>query len=291
MRARTKGGIKTRLERSVTTRKPTSWNTRLTFHLPLALFLTFTLVPFYWMFVFAFRADGSTLPFPFPFTFDHLYTAWNDLGFSVFFGNSVIVAICTFFFTVVVALLVGYALARYKFRGSKPLLIGLLATQFVPGAMLLIPLFLIFRQLGLIDNLLALIIADTVFMIPLCAILMSNFIRNIPIEIEEAAWIDGCTRRQAFLAVVLPLLRPAIVATGSFAFIGAWNNFLFALMFMNSADGFTLPVGISFAIGTDSADFGALAAGGLIAALPVVVVFAFVQRFLIQGASAGAIKG
>ncbi|RFA22056.1 carbohydrate ABC transporter permease [Subtercola boreus] len=259
--------------------------------LPVGAFLLFTLVPFYWMIVFAFRQTGSTLPLPVPFTFDHLKTVWTDLGFSTYLWNSVAVALCTLLFTVVLALLTGYALARFEFRGKSPFMVVLLATQFVPGAMLLIPLFLIFKQLGLIDNLFALIISDTVFQLPLCAILMSNFLKNIPIELEEAAMIDGCSRFRAFCAVVLPLLRPAIVAVGSFAFIGAWNNFLFALMFINHNDRFTLPIGLNSAIGEYSADYGALAAGGVVAAVPVVIVFAFMQRFLVQGVSAGAVKG
>ncbi|HWR85561.1 MAG TPA: carbohydrate ABC transporter permease [Rhodoglobus sp.] len=259
--------------------------------IPLGLFLTFTLLPFYWMIVYAFREEGGTLPLPFPFTFEHLETVWNDLNFSTYFANSTLVAVSTLVFTVVLSLLAGYAMSRYDFKGKAPFMLVLLATQFIPGAMLLIPLFIIFRQFELIDSLVALVIADTVFQLPLCAILMANFMRNIPIELEEAAWIDGCGRVRGFLAVVLPLLRPAIVAVGSFAFIGAWNNFLFALMFINSNDRFTLPVGLNSTIGEYSADYGALAAGGIVAAIPVVIVFAIVQRFLVQGVSAGAVKG
>lgn len=261
------------------------------FSLPVALFLLFTLVPFYWMVVYAFRADGSNLPLPIPFTLNHVKDAWTSLGFSQFLWNSIVVAVFTFFFTVLVSLATGYALARYQFRVKQPVTLLLLATQFVPGAMLLIPLFVVFKQLNLIDHLTALIICDTVFQLPLTAILMSNFIKNVPLELEEAAWIDGCSRPRAFASVVLPLLRPAIVATGSFAFIGSWNNFLFALMFINTQSKFTLPVGLNFAIGAYSVDYGALAAGGVIAALPVVIVFAIIQRFLVQGVSAGAMKG
>lgn len=263
----------------------------LTLHVPLVLFLAATLLPFYWMLVYAFRADGSRQPFPVPFTLEHLDRVWNELGFSRYALNSVIVSVLTLAAIVVLTLLSGYALARFDFRGKSVVLVTMLATQFVPGAMLLIPLFTIFRQTGLIDSLLALVVADTAFQIPLCAILMGNFLRGIPIELEEAAWIDGCSRVKAFVLIVLPQLRPALVAVGSFAFIGAWNNFLFALMFINSSERFTLPVGLSTAIGAFSADYGALAAGGMVAAIPVVIVFAIVQRFLVQGAGAGAVKG
>jgi multiple sugar transport system permease protein len=258
---------------------------------PLVLYLLFTLVPFYWMLVFAFRPTGSTAILPTQFTLDHFRTVWNGLGFGVFFRNSLLVGVATLVVVSVFALSGGYALARYSFAGRKVFLLALLCTQFIPGAMMLIPLFEIFRHLQLVNNLWALVIAETTFQMPLSLILMSGFIRNIPIDLEEAAWVDGCSRLRGFLAVVLPLLRPALVAVGSFAFIGSWNNFLFALMFMSDQSKFTIPVGLSYTLGEFNVDFGALAAGGVVAAVPVVLVFAVVQRYLVTGLSAGAVKG
>jgi multiple sugar transport system permease protein len=260
-------------------------------YLPLGLYLLFTLVPFYWMLVFAFRPTGSTALVPWPITVEHFDTVWNGLGFGVFFTNSLLVAVGTLGVVSVLALMGGYALARFKFRGQRVFLLALLCTQFIPGAMMLIPLFVIFKNAGLLNSLTGLVIADTAFQLPLALILMSGFVRNIPVELEEAAMVDGCTRLRAFFAITLPLLRPALVAVGSFAFIGAWNNFLFALMFASRQDKFTLPVGLSYALGEFNTDFGALAAGGVVAAVPVVLVFAVVQRFLVQGLSAGAVKG
>lgn len=260
-------------------------------YLPLGLYLLFTLVPFYWMLVFAFRPTGSTALVPWPITFEHFDTVWNDLGFGLFFQNSVLIGIGTLGVVSVLALMGGYALARFDFRGQRVFLLALLCTQFIPGAMMLIPLFVIFKNAGLLNSLTGLIIADTAFQLPLALILMSGFVRNVPVELEEAAMVDGCTRLRAFFAVTLPQLRPALVAVGSFAFIGAWNNFLFALMFASRQDKFTLPVGLSYALGEFNTDFGALAAGGVVAAVPVVLVFAVVQRFLVQGLSAGAVKG
>jgi multiple sugar transport system permease protein len=260
-------------------------------YLPLGLYLLFTLVPFYWMLVFAFRPTGSTALVPWPITFEHFGTVWNDLGFGLFFRNSLLVGVGTLGVVSVLALMGGYALARFQFRGQRIFLLALLCTQFIPGAMMLIPLFVIFKGAGLLNSLTGLVIADTAFQLPLALILMSGFVRNVPVELEEAAMVDGCTRLRAFFAVTLPQLRPALVAVGSFAFIGAWNNFLFALMFASKQDKFTLPVGLSYALGEFNTDFGALAAGGVVAAVPVVLVFAVVQRFLVQGLSAGAVKG
>ena len=258
---------------------------------PLTLFLIFTLVPFYWMLLFAFRPAGSTSLVPWPITFDHFATVWNGSGLGIYFQNSLFVAGMSLLTSTVIALLGGYALARFRFRGKTLFLVAMLCTQFVPGAMMLIPLFEIFNAVGLTNNLWSLIISDTVFHLPLSLILMAGFIRNVPMELEEAAWVDGCTRIQAFRLVVLPLLKPGIVAVGSFAFISAWNNFLFAIMFMSTQSRFTVPVGLSYLLGEFGADFGALAAGGVVAIIPVVLLFAYVQKFLVQGLSAGAVKG
>lgn len=260
-------------------------------HLPLALYLLFTLIPFYWMLVFALRPAGETSLVPWPITFEHFDTVWNGVGFGLFFQNSLIIGVGTLVVVTVFALMGGYALARFRFRGQRVFLLALLCTQFIPGAMMLIPLFVIFKSAGLLNSLTGLVIADTAFQLPLALILMSGFVRNVPVELEEAAMVDGCTRLRAFFAVTLPQLKPALVAVGSFAFIGAWNNFLFALMFASKQDKFTLPVGLSYALGEFNTDFGALAAGGVVAAVPVVLVFAVVQRFLVQGLSAGAVKG
>ncbi|MET1042978.1 MAG: carbohydrate ABC transporter permease [Microbacteriaceae bacterium] len=260
-------------------------------YVPVGLFLIFTMVPFYWMLLFAFRPTGSTSLVPWPITFDHFITVWNGSGFGIYFQNSLFVAIMSLVVSTLIALLGGYALARFPFKGKALFLVAMLCTQFVPGAMMLIPLFEIFNTLGLTNSLWSLIISDTVFHLPLSLILMAGFIRNVPMELEEAAWVDGCTRIQAFRLVILPLLKPGIVAVGSFAFISAWNNFLFAIMFLSSQDRFTVPVGLSYLLGEFGTDFGALAAGGVIAIVPVVVLFAYVQKFLVQGLSAGAVKG
>lgn len=264
---------------------------RILTYAPLTLFLIFTLVPFYWMLLFAFRPAGSTSLVPWPITFDHFATVWNGSGFGIYFQNSLFVAGMSLLTSTVIALLGGYALARFRFRGKTLFLVAMLCTQFVPGAMMLIPLFEIFNAVGLTNNLWSLIISDTVFHLPLSLILMAGFIRNVPMELEEAAWADGCTRIRAFRLVVLPLLKPGIVAVGSFAFISAWNNFLFAIMFMSTQSRFTVPVGLSYLLGEFGADFGALAAGGVVAIIPVVLLFAYVQKFLVQGLSAGAVKG
>ncbi|MER6954806.1 carbohydrate ABC transporter permease [Streptomyces sp. NPDC000618] len=260
-------------------------------YLPLTIYLVFTLVPFYWILLFALRPAGSTSLVPWPMTSEHFEKVWNERDFGIYFQNSVITAAATLLLTTGVALAGGYALARFDFKIKRGFMLALLCTQFVPGALLLVPLFQIFAELKMINSLASVIIAETVFQLPLSMILISGFIRNVPYSLEEAAWVDGCNRLTAFRIVILPLLRPGLIAVGSFAFVHAWNHFLFALMFLSDQSKQTIPVGLNTLMSGDSVDLGALAAGGIIAAVPVVIVFAFIQKWLITGFSAGAVKG
>ncbi|MFE2580608.1 carbohydrate ABC transporter permease [Streptomyces sp. NPDC059378] len=260
-------------------------------YLPLSVYLLFTLIPFYWILLFALRPAGSTSLVPWPMTFDHFEKVWTERAFGTYFQNSVLIGVATLVLTTVVALAGGYALARFDFRIKRIFMLALLCSQFVPGALLLVPLFQVFAELRMINSLGSVILAETVFQLPLSMILISGFIRNVPYSLEEAAWVDGCTRLTSFRIVVLPLLRPGLIAVGSFAFVHAWNHFLFALMFLSDQSKQTIPVGLNTLMSADSVDLGALAAGGIIAAVPVVVVFAFIQKWLITGFSAGAVKG
>jgi len=270
-------------------------NKILLFYLPLAMMLMWTLFPIYWTINTAFKHEGDILQRPIEYipsnpTVENFVVAWNNIGFATFFKNSVIVAICTVLIVIVLSTLSGYALSRYQFKGRKSFLMMLLSTQFIPRAMLIIPLFIIFQALGLISNPLSLIITYTAVEIPFTTILMSGFIGNIPRELEEAASIDGATKMQSIWYVLLPLLRPGIVATGIFTFIYAWNEFLLALMLTNQQSRFTLPVGLSFMMGEFNVNYGALAAGSVIALVPAIVLFGMVQKHLVSGMG-GAVKG
>jgi multiple sugar transport system permease protein len=264
-------------------------------YLPLALYALFTLLPFYSMVVLSFHQGGqSTGAFsflPFPFSLEHFDALINGAGFATYVRNSFVVALGTVVCAIPLAILTGYGLSRFRLKGRQAFMLVLLMTQFVPAAMLIIPLFIIFKQIGLLNTLVGLVLVNTTFELPLTAILMRGFISGIPIELEEAAMVDGCSRFQGVVRILLPLLKPGIVAVAAFAFVGAWNNFLFALFLINDQDLYTVPVGLSYFLGEYNVDYAALAAGGVVAVAPVVVVFALIQRYLVGGLSVGAVKG
>ncbi|MGG1551957.1 carbohydrate ABC transporter permease [Paenibacillus ferrarius] len=265
-------------------------------YIPMLLAMVFTLFPLFWALVTAFKreSDITKLPItylPSPITAKNFVIAWNNVGFSKYFFNSLFVAVATVAIVLVCSILVGYAISRFRFKGKGVFMLLLLCTQFIPGAMLLIPMFEIFRGLHLTSNLMALVIINSTFQLPFNAILMSGFITNIPEQLEEAAMVDGCSRLRAVFLVIFPILVPGIVATMVYTFIGSWNEFLFALMMISKKTLFTLPVGLRYMQGEFDIQYGALAAGSVIALLPAAILFAYVQRFLVQGMSAGAVKG
>jgi multiple sugar transport system permease protein len=267
----------------------------LTFKLPLTLMVLFTMFPFYWTINTAFKSEGDILNRPLEYvpsnpTIENFVVAWNNVGFATYFKNSFFIAACTVVVVLLLSTLAGYALSRYKFKGKRSFLLMLLATQFIPRAMLIIPLFIVFKNLGLISNPLSLIITYTTVELPFTAILMSGFISNVPRELEEAAMIDGCNRLQSIRYVVFPLLLPGVVAVSVFTFIYVWNEFLLALMLTNQQSNFTLPVGLSYMMGEFNINYGALAAGSVIALIPAILLFAYAQKHLVNGLG-GAVKG
>ncbi len=267
----------------------------LTFYLPMGLMLMWTVFPIYWTVNTAFKPEGDILKtpvayFPDQFTFDNFVSAWNDVGFETYFGNSIYVGFFTVVVTVILSLLAGYAMARYEFKGKRVFMLAMLMTQFIPRSMLVIPLFIIFSKLGLISNPLSLILIYTAVQVPFNAILMSGFIADIPRELEEAAAMDGATRLQTITKILFPVLLPGIVATSVNIFVYAWNEFLLGLMLTNNQAKFTLPVGLSFMMGEFNINYGALAAGSVIALIPSIILFGFAQKHLVNGMG-GAVKG
>jgi multiple sugar transport system permease protein len=267
----------------------------LTFYAPLGVYAIFTLLPFYSMLMLAFHSGGQTTGtfsyLPIPFTLDHFKTLFDADSFLPYVRNSILVAVGTVILDIPLAVLTGYALSRFRFRGKNAFMLLLLGTQFVPTAMMIIPIYLIFKDLGLLNNLIGLVLINATFELPLAAILMRTFVSSVPIELEEACMVDGCTRAGGIVRVVLPLLTPGLVAVGAFSFVGAWNSYLFSLFLVSQQGKYTVSVGLSYFLGEFNVDFSALAAGALVAVVPVIVIFASVQRYITGGLAAGAVKG
>lgn len=269
---------------------------KILFVVSLLAILFFILLPIYWCFATAFKPSSEITSkvvtlWPKKFTFDNFVSAWTKSGFSTYFNNSLFIAVIGDFFIVVISVLTGYALARFRFKGKNVFLLILLCTQFIPGAMLITPVFIIFKNLKMLNNLFALVLINTTFHFPFNAILMRGFISGIDYTIEEAAQIDGCSRLKAIRCVLLPLLKPSIVTIAAYGFISCWNEFLFSFMLLSKQKLLTLPVGLKNLVGEFSINYGQLAAGAVIAVVPTLILFSYVQKNLVGGLSTGAVKG
>jgi multiple sugar transport system permease protein len=212
-------------------------------------------------------------------------------GFLEAMGNSLFVAVITVTIALVVSIFGAYAFARLRFRGRKLTLLVFLSTYMLPQIALLIPLYFILNQLQLLDSRFGLVLVDLALVVPFTLWILSNYFLTVPEELEDAARVDGCTRMGALWRVVLPTARPGIVTAVMFAFFLAWDEFLYALIFTSTYAAKTLPVAIAEFSGRYTTDFGLVAAGGLVAALPPVLIALAFQRNIVSGMSAGAIKG
>jgi N,N'-diacetylchitobiose transport system permease protein len=252
--------------------------------------------PVYWMVATAFKPSGDILSyhvqlFPWPITFQHFTDAVSKPHFLTYMRNSLVVALGTVLLATAVAVLAALAVARLSWHGRKAYVLLVLIVQTAPFEALMIPIFIIYRDLGLLNRLPALVITYFVFALPFTIWTLRGFVAAIPVELEEAAMVDGCSRVGAYLRVVFPLLWPGLVATGIFAFIAAWNEFLFALIIMQDDTKYTLPIWLSTFRTAFGTDWGGTMAASTLFTLPVLVFFLVVQRKLVSGLSAGAVKG
>ncbi len=265
-------------------------------YLPLAVFVAITLAPFYWILVTSLKTSTEVFARPITYwprelTFDNYRYLFVDLGFDGYFMNSLIVSISTTCIVSILALIGGYAMSRYRFKGKGMVYVLLLFTQMFPAVVLMIPLFETMNKLRLINTLLSLIITCSVTNLPFCLFMMMGYYNSIPRSLEEAAQVDGCSLLGAVFRVLLPTMRPSIVATGAYAFINSWNVFIYATAFITKKTKYTIPLALNIFQGEFNTNYSGLAAGCVVALIPVLVIFAFIQKNLAGGATSGAVKG
>jgi multiple sugar transport system permease protein len=264
--------------------------------LAILAYIVFALFPLFWLLKVSVTpndllyTEGVRL-WPSRTTFEHFEFVLTHSAFPVFFRNSLIVSGATAVVVTILASLSGYALSRFTFRGKYWIVALMLVTQMFPLVMLVAPIFKMLSPLGLTNSLTGLVIVYTAFNMPFATFLMQSFFDGIPKDLEEAAMIDGATQFMAFRQIILPLTLPGIAATLGFVFTAAWSELLFALMLISGNDAATFPVGLLTFVSKFAVDFGQMMAAGVLALIPACLFFLLIQRYLVQGLTAGAVKG
>jgi len=267
-----------------------------TLYIPLGVFLFVLLFPFYWMVITSFKPNEELLSHTGnPFwvvapTIAHFRKLVFDTPYPEWMLNTVIVSVTATFASLLASVLAAYAIERLRFKGSKGVGLGIFLAYLVPPSILFIPLAAIVFKLGLFDTRWALILTYPTFLIPFCTWLLMGYFRSIPFELEECALIDGATRLQILVKIVLPLAVPGLISAGIFAFTLSWNEFIYALTFISSSEVKTVPVGvITELVEGDVYHWGALMAGALLGSLPVAVMYSFFVEYYVSGMT-GAVK-
>jgi multiple sugar transport system permease protein len=262
----------------------------------LVAFALVVLVPFWWIATMSFKTYeqiqfATSIYVPRPFTWENYTGLWLDTRFPLWLRNSVITAVVVTAITTVISCLSGYAVARLRFPGRESVASLILILYLVPPALLFIPLYRVLAELGATNSLMSLFLSYPTFTVPFCTWLLIGFFKALPVELEEAAMVDGATRVQALRRVLLPLAAPGIVASAIFAFTLSWNEFLYALIFIQDERTITVPVGLNLLIYGDVFHWGQLMAASVITTVPVVALYMFIHRWMVEGLAAGSVKG
>jgi multiple sugar transport system permease protein len=263
---------------------------------PIGLVVIVALFPFVWTFLTSIKPavelyTSRVQYLPQQPTFDNYIRLFSTTTFGRYFLNSFIVATSSVALGLTVSTCAAYSFSRFRFRGRDQILFAFLIINMFPQILLLVPLFIIMRGLGILNTYFSLILAYSTFTIPFSVWMLTGFFDALPRELEEAARVDGATHRGAFRRVTLPLAAPGIAATAIYIFINSWNEFLYALTFTTGVETRTVPVGLRMFIGQYQIQWELLTAAGVLSSLPIVIAFMFIQRQLIRGLTAGAVKG
>ena len=268
-----------------------------TIYLPLAIFVFVLLFPFYWMTITALKPDAQLTDYDHysPFwvvqpTLDHIRYLLFETSYLPWMWNTIVISVAATFLSIFAAVLAAYAIERLRFAGSRQVGLGIFLAYLVPPSILFIPLALMVFKLGLYDSKWALILTYPTFLIPFCTWLLMGYFRSIPFELEECALIDGASRWQILVKIVLPLSVPGLISAGIFAFTLSWNEFIYALTFIQSSENKTVPVGVlTELVRSDVYEWGSLMAGALFGSLPVVILYSFFVDYYVSSMT-GAVK-
>ncbi len=261
-----------------------------------AIVVVFAIAPIVWTVLTSFKTEKEIVSANFTFlphaiTIDNYTTLWRRSGYPHLLLNSAIVTGMTVVMSLTIGTVAAYSISRYRFRGRNGLMIFYLVIRMFPFTLLLIPLFIILRNLGLFDTHFGLALTYTTFLLPLCVWMLKGFFDGIPPDLEEASRVDGSTRLGALVRIVLPLARQGIAATTVFIAIGSWNEYVWALLLTTANGARTWPVGLQLMVGEFQMPWGVLSASGIISIIPIIIGFAIVQRALVSGLMAGGVKG
>lgn len=275
--------------------RPTALQRALTLHLPMLAIVLFAIGPYLWMLITSVRPEATLFSpqrtlLPEALTPANYLRLFTKTTFVVNLGHSLVVALGTVVVGLALSLTAAYAFSRYRFAGRRALMMTFLLINMFPLILLIIPLFITMRVLGILDTHLALILAHSTFSIPFATWMMTSYFDAIPRSLDEAAMVDGCTALGAMVKVVLPLAMPGVIATGIYIFITSWNEYLYASV-LAGQDVRTLTVAVQTLIGEYEIAWGLLTAGGVVGALPVTLLFMAIQTRLIAGMTQGAVKG
>jgi len=262
--------------------------------LPILLIIVFAIGPYLWMVLTSLKPDDDISQWPLRYlpshiTFEHYDTLLEQTSFAANLLNSLIVAIGAVLVGLAASVPAAYAFSRFRFAGRRALMTQFLVINMFPIVLLIIPLFVLMRSLGLLDTFIGIIAGHSTFAIPFAIWMLTSYMNSIPKELDEAAFIDGATRLQVIRLVLLPLLMPGLATTGIYIFVTSWNEYLFAMMLSGDTVR-TVTVALQHFIGEFTVQWGLLTAGGTLIAIPVTVLFLVVQRRLVSGLTSGAVK-
>ncbi|HEY8636553.1 MAG TPA: carbohydrate ABC transporter permease [Candidatus Limnocylindrales bacterium] len=258
--------------------------------------IAFAIIPLLWMILTSLKTNREitqdTSLIPESLTTANYISLFSGREFGAYLTNSIIVTSVSVAIALILGTQAAYVLARFRLRGGVERYVGfsLLMVRLLPPIVIIIPIFLVAQQLGLLNTQLSLIVVYAAFNVTIVVWMMESFFREIPVDLEEAAMVDGDTRFTAFRRIVLPLAAPGLVATGIFAMITTYNEFLFALVLTSTPAAETMPIGAATLIGRINVDWGAMSAAGVVGALPIVIFSIFVQKHLVRGLTMGAVK-